>query len=576
MAGIRILMLQLCCCCLLLWTGNEIFLVQAVVHEKNLPCGNRSHENNFCSPWSYCNPENWQCECGHIPNAVIKCDTKQTSVLDCHCVTYNKNEVVMEAGHCFYNCENVRRNLTDVVYHSLPNNLSGLNEVMCGKFNRQGTLCGECKPGFFPLAYTYNLTCVKCSHGKKNWLKFLLFAFLPLTVFYFIVLFCKISATSSHLHGFVLYSQGISIPVMSRMILLASQSRPVLLNVVKAVGVLYEIWNLDFFRSLDLGICLETGTLLTLSLDLAVGLYPFFLMIVSYVLIELHDRNFRLIVLIWKPFRSIFNAFLRNFDVRTSLIDAYATFFLLSNVKFLSTAFELLIPVKVYKLSPSGHLEYSWRLFYDASHHYFHRDHLPYAILALVVLVFFVAVPTLLVMLYPFKCFQKLLNKVPFRWYILHTFMDSFQGCYKDGTEPGNCDCRWFFSVFILSRVLLFIIYALTLNSLYFAIGSLILTILALLIVIVQPFKSKVKHYTDINAMFVFYIALMYFSILGIEVTDTKNSPLSWVCYVFGTIFGLLPLVYMAVITLMWMYRHRTFVFRKLRKPGYILIGTTP
>ena len=22
--------------------------------------------------------------------------------------------------------------------------------------------------------------------------------------------------------------------------------------------------------------------------------------------------------------------------------------------------------------------------------------------------------------------------------------LDSFQGCYKDGTEPGTFDCRWF------------------------------------------------------------------------------------------------------------------------------------
>ena len=32
-----------------------------------------------------------------------------------------------------------------------------------------------------------------------------------------------------------------------------------------------------------------------------------------------------------------------------------------------------------------------------------------------------------ILMLYPFKLFQKMLNALPIRWYILHTFVDSLQ-----------------------------------------------------------------------------------------------------------------------------------------------------
>ncbi len=49
---------------------------------------------------------------------------------------------------------------------------------------------------------------------------------------------------------------------------------------------------LNFFRSFDLGICLGTGTLATLALDLALGVYPLLLMILSYIMIRLYDRNF--------------------------------------------------------------------------------------------------------------------------------------------------------------------------------------------------------------------------------------------------------------------------------------------
>ena len=44
--------------------------------------------------------------------------------------------------------------------------------------------------------------------------------------------------------------------------------------------------------------------------------------------------------------------------------------------------------------------------------------------------------------------FFTLPNIFPFRWYII-IFVDSFQDCFKDGTEPGTCDCRWFASLIL-------------------------------------------------------------------------------------------------------------------------------
>ncbi len=74
---------------------------------------------------------------------------------------------------------------------------------------------------------------------------------------------------------------------------------------IKGLLSLYGIWNLDFFRSFDLGICLGTGTLPTLALDIAVGVYPLLLTILSYIMIQLYDRNFLPLVILWKPFKMI-------------------------------------------------------------------------------------------------------------------------------------------------------------------------------------------------------------------------------------------------------------------------------
>ncbi len=76
------------------------------------------------------------------------------------------------------------------------------------------------------------------------------------------------------------------------------------------------------------------------------------------------------------------------------------------------------------------------------------------------------------------------LNLFPVRWYVLHTFVDSLQGFYKNGTEPGTRDCRWFASVFFIIRLFLLIEAALTLGMPYFVFGAIILTILIILMIV--------------------------------------------------------------------------------------------
>ena len=408
------------------------------------PCNTTS-----CAPWFQC--QEGKCQPGPpLPLDVLSSDNKLVWI--CNCVTYTNSTV--EVGRCIFNCLAI--NNRGIPFKELPRNVSKLNAMFCDRFNRQGTLCGQCKDGHFPLAYSFDFTCVKCPHSKTNWIKYVLVAFLPLTAFYFVILLFKVNIASSHLYGFVLYSQAITFPLLARLLVMSFQSRSKYSIPVKILATLYGIWNLDFFRMFDLGICLETSTLFILSLDLIVAVYPLLLMIVTYLMITLHDRNFRLVVVMWSPFKRIFSLFRDKWDIRSSVIDSFATFFLLSNVKFLSVAYDL---VQVYQLPSSGNFTHSWRLYHNATIDYFGSTHRPYAILAIVVLVFLVLLPVLILMLYPFRWFRKILNVLPVRWHVLHTFMDSFQGCYKDGTEPGTRDCRWFASFSFIVRCILFLLF---------------------------------------------------------------------------------------------------------------------
>ena len=521
-------------------------------------------------PLSCCDHEGYQHR-DILPNGIVKCWKQNiSSVLSGYCLTIDEKTDTLEAGQCLYNYNSV--------YNDLPRNKSELNAFMCGnelELHRTGALCGKCQDGYYPLAYSYDMTCVQCPNGKSNWWKFVLAAFLPLTIFCIIILFFKINVVSSHFQGFLFYSQMISLPAMMRVYMLLhknklSKSEIIAFDIIiRSLAGFYGLWNLDFFRTIKFNICLGTDTLQTLALDFIVGVYPLLLMVVSYVLIELYDRNFRPVVIMWKPFRRLFSLFR---DLRTSIIDSFATTFLLANIKLQSVSFDLLTPVKVYHLYDTGNWTYSYRLFYDATVPYFGSRHLPYAIIAVAVAVLFTILPMLLFILYPFRYFQKFLNLFPIRWYILHTFVDSFYGCYKDGTQPGTRDCRWFASLFFLSRFCMLFAGAYSASAMYFPIATMILVMVALLFVIFQPFKENVSHFTTMNTFFLLLLALSYACFIGFEYFP---QPLIFLLFIVILVISVIfPLLY---IILHWMYSQRKFgtdVIAKLRawRNGYDVI----
>ncbi len=552
---------------------------ELVYHETNMcsstveaisDSSNGDHKSSSMKPvcplWHYCKDS--YCECADCIYNFVQCNnSKKTSVLDCNCITYNEEQNVAELGKCIFNC--AYSNYSSSLFLPLPSNVKEVNEAMCGAYNRTGTLCGKCKDGHYPLAYSFDMNCVECPNGKSNWWKFALAAFVPLTIWYIAVLLLRISVTSSQLHGFVLCIQGISMPAMARVSIITTKDVPYLQKMVRYLGSLYGVWNLDFFRLLNFNICLGTDTLQTLSLDYLVGIYPFLLMIVTYFLIDQYDRNCKLLIVAWKPFHKVLAIFRKKWDIRTSLVDAFTTFFLLSNVKFLSVSFDILTPVKVYyQLNSTGKISHTWRVFSDATLPYFGEGHLPYALLATAVLVLLVFFPILLLALYPFSWFQKFLNYFPFRWYILHTIMDSFQGCYKDGTEQNTRDCRWFASMFLLLRLCIFLIGGITASVMYFVFTPMLLAIVAFLLLRINPFKDHLRNYTDINAIFTLLLALWYMTCIGNSWASYQRQGKSYFLYTLSATAAVLPLLLLLGIILYWVHskgKSRSVIIRAWR-----------
>ena len=151
---------------------------------------------------------------------------------------------------------------------------------------------------------------MKCSDGYNNWWKFILAGFVPLTFFYFFMVLFNINVISSCLYGVVLFSQALSTPAFVRLLMSGlSHGNPHLLITAKTAMVLYSFWNLDLLRSVIPDICLSVTTLQALALDYLIALYPFVLILLSYILIELHNRWLTVVVIIWKPFLKVLSVF---------------------------------------------------------------------------------------------------------------------------------------------------------------------------------------------------------------------------------------------------------------------------
>ena len=518
-------------------------------------------------------------------NSLLQCEENSNglSVLDCHCLTWDASANTLEVGGCIENSMNVGKSLIDKLYlkQLSPNeNYSVVNNKMCkNRFNRIGTLCGKCLPPYSPQAYSYDIKCVNCTEGNTNLWKYFVFSLAPLTCFYFIVLFLKVNTTASHLHAYIIFTQAITFPQFARILIMTLDTQPKFIYPIKILGALYGIWTLDFFRMFNLGICLDMSPLSVIALDYIIAVYPFLLTVLSYVLIALHDKNYKAVVLMWKPFRCVFTLFRRNWDIRTSVIDAYASFFQLSCFKILCISFDLLIPTTVYTVedNPKTRLV----VYYDGTVDFFSNEHIPYAILALTFMILFAILPTLLLLFYPCRCFQYLMSRCHCHSHILQTFLDSINGCYKDGTEPGSRDCRWFAAVDLLSRFFLFMVFSFTLGSMYFPIAVMVILLIVILICNLQPHKTTLSHYDKIDVTFYCLLCLFYVAISASNISSIKQRFYVKGCYTVVLLLGIFPLLYMSCLSIYWVFSRRrwgkTFIdhLRAWRR-GYDLLHDLP
>ena len=358
------------------------------------------------------------------------------------------------------------------------------------------------------------------------------------------------------MNAFVLACQVLTAPLQLRIFLSSAPVRHFhgIVRSSHILASLYGIWNLDFFRTLYPPFCLHRNmnSLQVLALDYIIAAYPLLLILITYALVELHGRNCKIVVWLWKPFRRCFTRFQRTY-IQTSLVDAFASFLLLSYVKFLSVSFDFLMLVNLYDVN--GQLMEPY-LYFDGTVEYFGKQHLPYALLAITVLIIFNILPLLLLCFYPCRCFQKILNYYRLRCQALHIFMDAFHSGYKNGTE-GTRDYRYLSVAYLLMRIFFFIIAAVVSTSVVMAsyIVGVMFTVFAIVITIVRPYRTSSHIVVDIVVNL--SVALFYYCAVVDLVAQSDFRILKRVNIWIMVISGFVPLLYMTMLILHWAFVKR-------------------
>ena len=519
--------------------------------------GNKFIEHSTCSY------NNTSCD---IPFVIGKC-------LSCEPSTC---EVV--SGECFLDLDmnsSFTADLkTGMIYSKLPppKSCEELNDRMCGAMNREGFLCSQCKPGYGPAPYSSTVKCFECKDGStRQWLLYLALELVPSTVFYFVVILFNIRTTAPPYTAFVFLSQFFAFLYKIQPFIRLSLNFRVNKVLLHGILTLISFWNLDFFRHVVPPFCISSKLtdLHVLLLECVSALYPISLVILTFLCIELHARNFRPLVILWKPVHKYFANCRRKLDPKSSVIAAFATFMSLSFSKILVIA--LLATFSGSLNLARGGRGQGMRGLYDlnlqgntTAEYWKQLAATPYFIPLLIMLII-VQLPTLLLLLYPIKAFRRLLTCCgSSRYHAIYVFIDTFQGHYKDGTN-GSQDYRAASSISFLLRTLFCVLlggtkvrYGLPTSKLgtYLSLTS-VLVIVSLFYGMIQPCKKK---YMNVIESVVYCAAGLILLSLGAAHTNYVESRSHSFKQNFSLYISLyLSLIFLVIPSLMLLV---TFIFK--------------
>ncbi len=536
---------------------------------------NTSMQTSTCSPGLVWNEKSMKCSCvNNKYEGMITCKDNETALLKPNswigCINGSVVACTCPKSFC-------SKNQTDP--RLLPKNWTDLDKVICGKYNRTGILCGECSNGSIMVINSFSYDCVADhSCDKINFLAYIAAVYVPLTVFFTIIVFFDIHLTSAPANAFILYSQVITstfdlsadgeIPISK--IAIGNETAT---SFLKGYKTPYGIFDLQFFAKFISPACLwsNMNTFDIKMLDYMVAIFPLLMIAIVFICFKINE----VCQSIYKKKRSQTNSRQQRRQKRNiskhwwnrkkAVLPAFAAFLLLSYNKFVTTTsyfMNMQEPVDEW-----GNKFGQSRLYYAGQ--YKTNDPLyleKYLAPVCCFLTVFVIIPPLLLLDWPMRIFELLISKVGCMWRHypsdkIHIFLDIFQGCYKN-------NMRCFAGVYFLFRFVISIvnITAQTWIS-QFIVQQIACAVMITLLAICRPYNDQNKIFNMVDILIFTNLGLincltlyLYFQTQSIpqQFHSHQNTLPAFVFYIQYTLI-FLPMLYM-IIYIVW---YLTNPFRK-------------
>ena len=317
-----------------------------------------SSREDECPPWftlDYTNDSLFpQCVCSQAMSSYITCNQRErTSYIKVgHCAFLDEvtnNTVVTMCPYVF------PQHLIHNGHIRLPQNLAQLNTFMCGHLTRQlgSPLCGRCTNGTGPSIYSFGSQCASCS--ILNILYYLLLQYAPATVIFLVIIVLRITLVSPPMAHYVFYCNimHMCFKLIAGFSFLYASTNTHVMIVIRVLLTLNSLWTFDplYFFSPPLCISQHIHEVYIPFLETIAALYPFTLLLLTYILIELYARNCKLIVIIWKVIYRKCGCLFGSWNSDKSLIQVFATLFLLSFMKFMGVVSSTLLVSSVLNIN---------------------------------------------------------------------------------------------------------------------------------------------------------------------------------------------------------------------------------
>ena len=355
---------------------------------------------------------------------------------------------------------------------------SELDNFMCGT-QRTGILCGKCRAGYTVYYNSPNYVCREAKNCKFGWLFYFLAEIVPVTILFVVVLTFNISFTSGSINGFILFSQLLNTLFIggSGIIKVPQQISFISLG----YRVIYGFFSLNLFNVETLSFCLWKGATV---LDILAIKY----VTIAYSLILI----FSVIVFMRHCAPRMLGKYIKISVIKSSVIHGLSTFIVVCYVQCIKVSLNILLPQ--YLNTRGGGILKPRRVWLEGEVAQFSREHLPYAIPAILVLMTVGAIPPLVLIAYPLlnrvlafcgvgesNLMLSISRRMPISK--LKPFFDAFQGCFKD-------NLRFFAGLYFLYRWVGLLVYASTSSLVgFYTITEAVLIFILLIHAVAHPYQ---------------------------------------------------------------------------------------